>query len=321
MTVEISKLKLVLDNLRLADLKHLVDKYELIDVRISLAKEPLIDEICKSPTLRDDNIAYKLYRAGEYFYAGGQNTLSLFRVNERLPFNNIEELKGILGSQGTIYTFDGAKFRYKDAIEITFQEQAYYIATFEYPGREREIFDFKKGIMKYRPTSEAICFFRTKNGRAILDIRCPSAESSHFSKCISMLVWGKGKDGHLNHTPARVSLTPTITETLRDKFNAKSFLIKISEADEIDTNGKLHPSTTEYLSKTHDLTIQRESGGLEIATSADDLAHGLVFDDKYDDIVLHDGCKITLNYPKGQICFRNSTTLGAYDKVINTILG
>ena len=307
-----------LDSMRLSDLKDIVRKLELQDVRISQAKPELIAEICASPSLsKNPRTKEYLQRVGEYFISGGKQTLTLFKVEAKIP-GGFESLCGKMGELGKVISTGDARFRFTGLNSIKIHEETFTFARFDYPGKQREVYDFSKGAIKYIPSSTAECVFRCIPTGTILDIRSTADVASKLARHITKIIWGSDKHGHPIQGFHQIRLTHKLSLSLRSKFNARSFQLKVAEDDELDANENLHPTWTERLSKKHDLTELRENLG--ILESATDMAHGLEFDDVYEGVVFDGGCKIYMNYPTGQISFKKITSMGAYNKVITAIL-
>jgi|GEM_PF-3733633 len=304
--------------LRLEELKVIVKDFGLKNVRLAQPKDSLIEEICSSPTLHDSpEIMAKLSRIGEYFFSGGKQTLTLYGLPAVLASSAQAGLKDLFQKSGEV-KFGKEVFRFKRFHPMKFQDKIFFVVEFDYPGHDREVLDYHKGPMSYTPISSAVCILRPQTTNTIFDIRCSASKASDFASGISGVIWGVAENGSLNIIPQKIPLVHDLSMKLRERFKARSFQVKITEADEFDEEGRLHPSFTEFLSKEHDLTDSRES--LRISTSAEDQAHGLEFDDEFEGVLVKNGCKICLNYPTGQVCFKKTTSFGAYNKVIDTIL-
>ncbi len=314
-----AKLQRSLPSLTLDDLKAVVKKLKLKDVLTSGSKGKLIDRMCASPTLSNGNVLARLLRIAEYFSYGGQETLTLFKVSAALPAKDIAEFGALFGRPGNTTIVDGTTFRFAGTGEVEYHGNRFYSAKYEFPGGRREVDDFTSGPLEYIPATPAECIFRcqTNPDSVVLDIRCVATQAANFAKCITGQVWGKDTYGAPLQVATGISLSHGLTMKLRDRFKARSYQVKVSEADE-EIQGKLHPSTTEFTSKRWDLTTQRKKLG--VSTAAEDMAHGLEFDDKYEAIVKESGCKINLHYPTNQIRFMKTSSFGAYDAVISAIL-
>ena len=306
-----------LHNLTIDDLKVVVKQLKLNEVSTSGSKGTIITAICASPSLTDTDKLSRLVRIAEYFGYGGSETLTLFKVNDLPPFSDLNSFAIKFGTPGTITYTDDHPFRFDSVKEFRFHGENYFSAKFEFPGWKREVDDYNTGVLEYIPVTEANCIFRCRDNDVVLDIRCVSSRAESFAKCITGIVWGKDPAGLPLQSPVVVPLSHELTLALRTKFKARSYQVKISEADE-EIRGRFHPSTTEFISKSRDLTKQRKKLG--VSSGALDMAHGLEFSDKYEGIVRPAGCKIILHFVQNQIRFMKTSTFGSYDAVIKAIL-
>jgi len=289
----------------------------LKDVRLSGRKSAIIASICASPSLSHSATLERLINIGEYFAYGGQNTLTLFKVHTPLPTTDLAAFAALFGQRHTKTIVDGVPFRFDKASEINYHGKQFFSAKFEYPGGWREVDDFNTGPLNYTLAAPAECIFRNHDGSVILDIRCTAAQAVNFAKCISSIVWGKDVHGAPTHSARLLLLSHDLTMKLRERFGARSYQVKVSEGDE-EVLGRFHPSTTEFTSKKWDLTAKRKKLG--VSSAAEDMAHGLEFNDVYEGISMKAGCKINLHYPTSQVRFMKISSFGSYDSVINAIL-
>ena len=308
-----------LENLRVADLIKIKTDFNLTDVRTSKGKAVLVDDIVNSETLHNTETKDSIIKIADFFAQGGKATLSLYRIPAILPSDfSITNFRNTVNSLPKLkIKHMEHEFKFSNVTLLPVDHEDFLEISLTYPGPKRNFVDYNTGESEYTPAVFCRCIIRPSSNSTVLDIRCSSRMAENLAFSISKLIWGENAGLPLIQ-PIKIHLNSDLALKLKENFNARSFQIKISEADEIDDNGRLHPSSSDFKSESFDLYDNRENLG--IVEAAQDLGHGLLFDVDFNDDLKESDCKIYLNFGSNQVTFIKQSSLGAYEAVINSII-
>jgi hypothetical protein len=314
------RLEELLAYMRVVDLKRIIEEFSLECSRSGI-KEDIIESILKSDPMQIESVKKLVRKIAELYAMGGKCTLSLYKLSRE---GISEELD--------LFALISESFSSMVSEEISYQENKYKInkfVKFEYkgtivneieflhPSPTRQVFDYYEGPKDYVPTMICKCLIWVYDDYILLDIRASRTIAENLANCISLRLFGMDRS-HLKVVPFKVRLGKDLAEKLHTRLDARNFNLKLTQDDEIDTEGILHPRSVEYITAKHDLKTERSK--LKLLSNVEDAGHGLEFTVEYKGFLLMERCKIFLNFITNQVTFVKLTPIGVYEKVIDAIL-